>query len=1133
MNIVCFRDDLGQNGWQDTPYIHDRLETLFDSINYRYSHSVPNGYTMTCPPSSIDYIVDTRIRWRLNHVYFFNNTTFNGYWGGDFAMWQPQQILDWLWSNYPETRGQVNHIMTMPGWGHPYTYQGYSPPAPYQGHLYVHSNNLMLEDWPFYINHLCHEYGHLVGLHHTYDHEYQTVSHYDFLDDVFGQCVEPLAADASNPCFANCGTPNQPCPCTPVAGQICYLNTCNYYSSQPDPDPFMGNGPIMYYISPKSAGRMHRALSIFNWTFRLNNRPMQQYVDEKYPYPIPYEVAQNERWDFAIKMYQDIVVKAGATLTIACEVRMPIDGRIIVEPGAHLVIDGGVVTKAHNERWWGIEVQGQSGLPQYTMNQGVLDVKNDGVIEFATTGAFAATTDGLPGDWSSEGFGGIIRGTDGIFRNNIIDVQIPRYHWITGGGSENGNRCRFTRCSFITDGAWPMDDQTPYTHAWLWDINSRYNNTFIHCRFANEAPQLFDLGQRGWGILGYDAGFNVEGNLDPAVSVFEDLTTGVVASAGSAGQTYRVNEMVFTNNWYGILDLGSTDFRITKNQFELYDAEGPDELGVGVFLDGSERYTVEQNTFDGPSSLFDYGIYFDGNTLENDQIMDNVFNDLLIGTVVNDKHAGEIIPGVESGLQIRCGDYTANYIDEAVFLDATYRDPQGFDDDIAHLAGNRFYTTGCGGSHDLWIDPDNDPVELQVAYYHHDQSLAPDCTPECAQTGLPADLFIDPFPSFPGVDFNKEDHCVGVLDQTSGGGHVIADVAYRSKLMELHAAIDMFRGQVDQGEKVDLLQAINQNAPWLPSYSLRDMLLLHHPLSDEVMRASLKRVEPMDPWHLTQIFIDNSPLEKNFRVEVEQSGVLSPFFLAVLSQFDHGMSTRRALAMEVGRRAEEKARLQHQLLEILAMDTVIPDPTDSITMVFANDGTGRAAWHQYRHLVRAGDYPAAAELEEEISRDPLSAVELDLGVLAKEVDGDWSTVDPQQQEHLLNLASRALPGSERAWAIGLLLGLKADLPPAEHPDLNRSSLAPTEHDSPWYGKPLLGAYPNPARDQVRFVFPPGSEGALLRVFDPMGREVLRKRTEVANGLIELPLKGASSGIYLARLEREGFNFGEVRFTVVD
>ena len=152
---------------------------------------------------------------------------------------------------------------------------------------------------------------------------------------------------------------------------------------------------------------------------------MHKYVKEKYSYIYPLTVSTNETWDFAIKMYQDIIVTNNSTLTITGEVKMPIDGKIIVHPGAKLVINGGKITSAHDQLWQGIEVWGNSSTHQYEVNgsygQGYLELKNGAIIENAK----CAVELWHPGYYSTTG--GIIHATDATFRNNATSVHALLY----------------------------------------------------------------------------------------------------------------------------------------------------------------------------------------------------------------------------------------------------------------------------------------------------------------------------------------------------------------------------------------------------------------------------------------------------------------------------------------------------------------------------------------------------------------------------------------------------------------------------------------------------------------------------------------------------------------------------------
>lgn len=220
VNFVICRNVLGLNGWQDTPAMLDQFEEMIDKVNLRYAYPGSKAYPSECEPPIV-FLNDSRIRFKLNHVYFLEDNVFNDAHNNSGLY----DILDWLWYYHPGSQGALNHIFTEPAppnnvwvnggaWG---KYTTYLP------HSLVWTRNAMNDplpaNWGDLINHIAHEYGHSVGLHHTYNNEVISIAHYDFLDDVFGTCPEPLVMDGSNPCYADPGDA-----CTPPAGSVCFLN---------------------------------------------------------------------------------------------------------------------------------------------------------------------------------------------------------------------------------------------------------------------------------------------------------------------------------------------------------------------------------------------------------------------------------------------------------------------------------------------------------------------------------------------------------------------------------------------------------------------------------------------------------------------------------------------------------------------------------------------------------------------------------------------------------------------------------------------------------------------------------------------------------------------------------------------
>lgn len=310
VNFIICRDDNGQNGWQDNSYIRNEMQAIIDTVNTFYSESIPPNYNIQCPPSgAIFEIFDTKIRFEINEIIFIDSTEFNESAGGVKA----NIINNYVYNNYPETHGAMNYIYTNPadsliGFAHGGNegVQGYYSSSN-SNRPFINTYKVMRDDYPIkeeqddpndppyfsysHINHVAHEFGHALGLLHLYNvgaRENLDTTRYDFLDDIYGNCDDPIMSDINDTCYNNCSGGNV---------TVCYFNRC-FWERNDDPAPLMSsayNWDTIRYISKKQAGRMHRALSMYDNTFSPspNNKFMHQYVTNRYPSGT-YEITQNE-----------------------------------------------------------------------------------------------------------------------------------------------------------------------------------------------------------------------------------------------------------------------------------------------------------------------------------------------------------------------------------------------------------------------------------------------------------------------------------------------------------------------------------------------------------------------------------------------------------------------------------------------------------------------------------------------------------------------------------------------------------------------------------------------------------------------------------------------------------------------
>ena len=308
----------------------------------------------TYPIAGVPWLNDTKIRFDLDsRIFFYEGTPLYN----NTAMFTLEKHI----ASVDSARlDNLNIYITSAGKASPYSI----PPHPRfilkdggditTPSLYSSLGVYISSTSPSYVNAqtLAHELGHCLDLFHTYNpsccHETCNAADPEYLYDLFG----------SNPpsfCWEGGGFG---CKITP-GKNICTNNIMG------------GNNMLNYYFSPMQIGKMHRALAI---------KSARKYVKEDTYTAVPHEIAQNETWNFDIRMYSDIVVKKGAVLTVNGKIFMADQSRIIVKRGASLIVDGGIITSA-GKTWQGIKIEGKENQRRLSKNKGVVIYKNGAVIK--------------------------------------------------------------------------------------------------------------------------------------------------------------------------------------------------------------------------------------------------------------------------------------------------------------------------------------------------------------------------------------------------------------------------------------------------------------------------------------------------------------------------------------------------------------------------------------------------------------------------------------------------------------------------------------------------------------------------------------------------------------------------------
>ncbi|MFO0360690.1 MAG: hypothetical protein ACK500_02610, partial [Flavobacteriales bacterium] len=618
---------------------------------------------------------------------------------------------------------------------------------------------------------------------------------------------------------------------------------------------------------------------------------------------------------------------------------------VVIKPNARVRMNNSVFTtlRCQTEMWPGVNLLGNTALSQSPFSltapfnaggQGLLIMQNQSRIEHARI-AVEVGINNLTG-------GGVIYATDSEFRNNQADVRFRRYHAYSGT-TLVANKSYFGNCLFITRQALLNAGAVPGNHVTLDQVD---RIAFRGCSFVNNTPlSVYNWFNRGTGIWSQRASFIVQGSnnpwtgspLDVINTSFYQLNTGIRSLGGfSPFAFYTCREMEFQHCLYGIMNYQTNRPIIVLNNFLLPEASGfdftPEELvnvndptgqlvERGIFLTGSTGYTVEQNTFtgfDNPLVNDDYpgglGIWVDqSGYVENNEIRNNDFHQMKLGVYATRNNG---LTAGQKGVQLFCNDFYSGVTDIYRFRNSTLRYDQGGNQGPGGdmEAGNRFSedVPDCSAVGDFVIDPDN--TRYTSYYAHYEPITIPDCGGVSAygEGQLLTVSFFDGFQPYDPAD------CPVKFSPGGGGGTGPGNApgiisAIGTVRAELESSLALYESVVDADQKLSTIEVLEMALPTESQFVL-DVLIQRHPLSDEVLKKVIMNSHKLNPWHLTQVFLANSPLSREVFHSIENSNILSDFFMEFLYDADHGTSLRKLMESEISYYESELDRLHKELV---------------------------------------------------------------------------------------------------------------------------------------------------------------------------------------------------------------------------
>lgn len=834
LSFHIWRDDNGNgNFWLNQQAYRDTLRLMISFVNEFFNDNQP----FSDPVYGAPLIKDTKIRFHLDSVYYYNNTQLSLYPYND-------DLTNFISTNHPERLSSFPYHLTMSTY---WSFYGASSSAcnPIQS---IFTTRQIPEEftggnisrfWGL-ASHIAHEFGHNFNLGHTYEGEVNNIHSVEFLWDLFGTSKQQ---------WCNIGD----------------INTVCYHDASFDCDPFSADntctnnimGGVSTYnrhITALQCARIHRSLAlnhIRDYTWGYNN--------------IPHEVTSNQIWYHSCKMYQDIVVKSGNTFTISGEILMPYQSKIIVERGAKLIIDGGKITSSSkNTRWQGIEIWGSSNKSQYVLDlpyQGQLEIINNGIIENAEIAVFVGKRDANGNNIS--GFeGGLIKATNATFLNNKISIYFNPYHNYNPGNPSQlkSNLSVFKNTQFETNSNWINSISTfPDAFVKLYEVDGI---NFRGCAFVNSNPTAFLIYNRGKGISSIDAYYVIDDYCsisypcsNPINTIFQNLYYAIESSKALWDNYYLIKNAIFTNNYRSIYIDGLINPTIMNNTFYIPDFNN-DILNIlpnnnqpyGLYLNYSTGYIIENNHFNNlttnKSSKIGLIVNFSGTA--NNRIYNNYFNSLSIGSSAQGQNRGS-----NSGLTYKCNEFTD------CLRDISLTPYNRFYGVIAPYQGSLTSPAANIFSHASTTFSDIYNESWWVNYYHNTNSNpTPRWIPKNYSTSI--SLFNT------SVPFNKTTQCPvtgmgGGMDKLfNESNNLIGDLS--SQILILSKQLENL---IDNGNTNLLLDEINNSPSW-NALELRNSLISKSPyLSDTSLITAIINEQVLPPIMLSQILEANPHSSKS------------------------------------------------------------------------------------------------------------------------------------------------------------------------------------------------------------------------------------------------------------------------------
>ncbi len=845
-------------------------------------------------------------------------------------------------------------------------------------------------------------------------------------------------------------------------------------------------------LSTTQVSRMHRRLAVSS---------LRQFVDCTEVYNQPGAttsdrlVTGTETWDLNMRLYSNVVVKTGGSLTVTCGLLLPYNGTITVERGAKLIVDGGTITKANtcgnNEYWRGIAVNGNAAMAQplatatpAATESGIVIVKNGGFIEEAVVGI---TTKKSPFDDDPAYWGGVVDVENGTFRNCRKGVEFMAYDFSL-------NNSRFKNAQFIRTA-----DRYSYAGATIWGTDGL---SFEDCQFLFESNTTGGAAETG--IYATDAIFSVtKGNsfegADIAIRTGATMPLNGEVQIGLPGNS-GTDMNVFVKNAVGVQATANSRMQIEKNDFSSFDFD--------IEAKGPVTSNILNNIFTETTA---------GNRLDNTDIFSNTTN----CNTYNSTLAGINIVGKNMGFNFRQEDFSTVYHD--LYIDGHSNKPippalptitagQIPQQGTTGAARFNFFTHGQEENikTNSIVEPTN--VTAFFLYFHPDPNIDARLKPKCGQgdacnAGITASNFENKqtggnstdCDDGPENEFCKTKPCLGALR---------ADLSQKTELLKAGNAATLYTALQNNGSSETTYNQLSAASPYL----------------SEALLTAIANNTAMTTGKKELLLEQNSPLSASLRASLQ--GKISAAKLAQLNAVaqNGAQSTRDALAANVGLLTTRREYITDELIRQYRA----ANQWAQVETLLNEDLNPYNRRRLFGAKVKQKQYAAAASVLQAMpieSTDDTRFVQVQTINLARLTTSAY-TLSAADSVLLNNIAREAGQSSGYAQTLlGLLKGQVFMAAPLEFEKEEKERSAPLQPQQQLSsGDEHFSIAPNPAHHAVQIQIPQASVAAAemqVNCFDLVTGSLVHTLQVPSGGSATLPVENWREGMYVFVLYQDG------------